>query len=79
MARKGSVAEIFSRALHSDDPDLYVIGYLDFSLIKEVPLKEFLILSENFQVIPASRIMHIKRGGRVLYSRQITKKDPDPC
>lgn len=74
MARKGVVAEILSRALHSDDPDLYSIGYLDFGVIKESALKEFLSLSENFQTIPASRIIHIRRDNQLLYSRKITRK-----
>ncbi len=76
MARKGVIAEIFSKALHHDQPDLYLIGYLDFGTIKEVTLPEFLKLSENFEAIPATRISYIKKGSEALYSRQI-KKDSD--
>ena len=69
MARKGLVAEIFSKALHVDNPELYSVGYLDLGQVKEVPLAEFLKLSENFQVIPASRIVHIKKQNMTLYSK----------
>ena len=70
MTRKGLVAEIFSKALHVDNPELYLVGYLDLGEIKEVPLVEFLKLSENFEVIPASRIVHIKKEDIILYSKK---------
>ncbi|MFZ0183758.1 MAG: DUF504 domain-containing protein [Nitrosotalea sp.] len=76
MTKKGMVAEIFSRALHSDNSDLYSVGYLDLREIKNVKLSEFLKLSENFQVIPASRIVYIKKEGIILYSK-IKNKKPD--
>ena len=76
MARKGLLAEIFSKALHVDNPELYTIGYVDLGEIKEVALLEFLKLSENFQVIPASRIGFIKKGNTVLYSKK-DKKEPE--
>ena len=69
MARKGLVAEIFSKALHVDNPKLYSVGYLDLGEIKEVALMEFLKLSENFEVIPASRIAYIKKQNMTLYSK----------
>ena len=69
MARKGLVAEIFSKALHVDNPELYSVGYLDLGQVKEVSLVEFLKLSENFEVIPASRIIHIKKQNMTLYSK----------
>ena len=69
MARKGLVAEIFSKALHVDNPKLYSVGYIDLGEIKEVSLVEFLKLSENFEVIPASRIVHIKKENMTLYSK----------
>ena len=67
MTRKGLVAEIFSKALHVDNPELYLVGYLDLGEIREVSLVEFLKLSENFQIIPASRIIHIKKENTILY------------
>lgn len=75
MTRKGMIAEILSKALHHDRPDLYLVGYLDFDTIKETNLLEFLKISENFQVIPATRIAYIKKGTEILYSRQTAKKD----
>lgn len=65
--RKGRLQEIFSRALHADDPSLYFVSYRDFESIVEVPLMEFVSLSENFQVIPASRITRVRKGDEVLY------------
>ena len=72
MARKGKVADILSKALYSDDPNLYSIWYIDLGQIKDVPLPEFLKLSENFQVIPATRIIFIKKGETTLYSKTNT-------
>ena len=69
MTKKGKVAEIFSKALYSDNPDLYLVGYLDFNETKETTLLEFLKLSENFEVIPASRITFIKKENTILYSK----------
>lgn len=76
MARKGRIAEIFSKALHVDNSELYAVGYVDFGEIKEVTLIEFLKLSENFEVIPASRIAYIKKENKILYSKK-DKKEPD--
>ncbi len=69
MARKGRLQEVMSRAMHADDPELYSVAYRDFDKIKEVPLKEFLHLSENFQTIPASRIVYVKRLDEVVYTK----------
>lgn len=69
MVRKGQVAEILSKALHSDDPASYSVRYLDFGETKEIPLLEFLKLSENFEVIPASRIVFIMKKNTILYSK----------
>ncbi|MDE1770506.1 MAG: DUF504 domain-containing protein [Thaumarchaeota archaeon] len=76
MARKGLVAEIFSKALHVDNVELYAVGYVDLGEIKQVTLTEFLKLSENFEVIPASRIAYIKREDKILYSKK-DKKESD--
>lgn len=74
MAKKGVIADIFSMALYHDKPDLYIVGYLDFGTIKEVTLREFLEISEDFQAIPATRIYHIRKGDKILYSKQVAKK-----
>lgn len=69
MTRKGKLAEIFSKALYNDNPNLYLIGYLDFGEIKETTLLEFLKVSENFGTIPVTRIVYIKKENRVLFSK----------
>ena len=74
MVRKGLVAEIFSKALHVDNPKLYSVGYVDLGQIKEVGLVEFLKLSENFEVIPASRIVYITKENTMLYSKNVKKE-----
>ena len=52
MTRKGRLEEIFSKALYADDAALYSVSYRDFENIVEVSLQEFLMLSENFTLIP---------------------------
>lgn len=70
MARKGKLEEIFSKALHSDDdPGNYTISYRNFENVIEVPLPEFVSISENFAVIPASRIILVRRKGKILYRK----------
>jgi hypothetical protein len=72
MARKGMMAEILSKALHCDDPKIYSIGFLDLGKIKETTLEEFLILSDHFEIIPASRIICIKKCNKKIYSKITT-------
>ena len=69
MVRKGKLADIFSKALYSDDPNLYLVGYLDFGKVKESLLPDFLKISENFETIPATRIAYIKKENRILFSK----------
>jgi hypothetical protein len=69
MPRKGKLDEIFSRALYADDATLYSVSYRDFENIVEVPLLEFLKLSENFTVIPQNRILLVKKYDQVLYHK----------
>ena len=47
----------------------YSISYRDFDSIIEVPLPEFLKISENFELIPSNRILEVKKGEIVLYRR----------
>ena len=61
--RKGKLEEILSKALYADNPHLYSISYRDFDSVVQVPLLEFLKISENFDVIPASRIIVVSKGG----------------
>jgi uncharacterized protein (UPF0248 family) len=70
MVRKGQVSEIFSKALHHDNPESYQIGYVDLGTTKEATLTEFLKISENFEVIPASRIAYIRKGNEMLYRKK---------
>jgi uncharacterized protein (UPF0248 family) len=70
MTRKGRLEEIFSKALHADDPALYYVSYRDFENIVEVPLQEFLKASENFTLIPQNRIVRVKKNEQVLYQNQ---------
>jgi hypothetical protein len=69
MTRKGILEEIFSKALYADDATLYSVTYRDFENIVEVPLQEFLSLSENFTLIPPNRILLVKKNGKVLYRK----------
>jgi hypothetical protein len=59
--KKGQLGEIFSKALYADNPDLYSVSYRDLDLIIEVPLPEFLRMSENFELIPSNRILVEKK------------------
>jgi hypothetical protein len=69
VARKGRLEEIFSKALYADDAALYSVSYRDFERIVEVPLSEFVELSENFQVIPQNRVMLVKKNNQILYRK----------
>lgn len=69
MARKGRIAEIFSKAMYADDPNAYFVSYRDFDSLVELPILEFLKLSENFAVIPQSRIYKVRKGDEVLYQK----------
>ena len=69
MPRKGKLAEIFSKAKYADNPNSYMVGYLDYDIIKEVILPEFIKISDNFETIPITRIHYIKKGNRILFSK----------
>jgi hypothetical protein len=69
--RKGRLEEILSKALYADDPHLYSISYRDFDSVVQIPLLEFLEISQNFEVIPANRIIVVSKGGQELY-RKVT-------
>ena len=76
MPRKGKLAEIISKAMYADNPNSYIIGYLDYDAIKEVTLPEFIKISDNFETIPITRIQQIRKGNDVLYTK-IVKKDSE--
>lgn len=69
MTRKGRLDEIFSKALYADNAALYSVSYRDFDQIIEVPLMEFIELSNNFEVIPQSRVVLVKKGEQILYRK----------
>ena len=73
--RKGKLEEILSKARFYDDIDLYQVSYRDFDNITSVTLKEFLYLSSNFESIPISRIVKIKKGPDVIYSKSNSQKN----
>lgn len=73
--RKGKLEEILSKAKFYDDIDLYQVSYHDFDSIVSVTLKEFIFLSSNFESIPSSRIVEIKKGSDVIYSKSTPHKD----
>lgn len=67
--RKGRLEEIFSKALYADNTALYSVSYRDFENIVEMPLKEFVKLSENFTMIPQNRILLVKKNEQVIYKK----------
>ena len=73
--RKGKLEEILSKARFYDDIDLYQVSYRDFDNITSVTLKEFIYLSSNFESIPISRIVKIKKGPDVIYSKSKSQKN----
>ena len=66
--KKGKLEEILSKARFYDDIELYQVSYRDFDNIVTIPLKEFILLSSKFELIPVSRIVQIKKGTTVMYS-----------
>ena len=69
MTRKGRLQEIFSKALYADNPDLYSVSYRDYSSIVEVPLLEFINISENFELIPSNRVLLVRKERQILYRK----------
>jgi uncharacterized protein (UPF0248 family) len=74
--RKGKLEEILSKAKFYDDIDLYQVSYRDFNNVVSVKLEEFIFLSSNFESIPMSRIVKIKKGSNVIYSKSIPQRKP---
>ena len=71
--KKGKLEEILSKARYYDDILLYEVSYRDFDSIVTVPLKEFISLSSTFELIPISRIVEIRKGNSVVYSKSKQK------
>ena len=71
MVRNGQIEEIFSKALFADESRQYKIFYQNFERMREVTLPEFLIQSNNFQIIPINRINKIKKSNTVLFEKNV--------
>ena len=71
MAKKGIIEEIFSKDRYADDPNSYKIFYRDFDKIRELSLPEFEKESNNFGIIPVTRIKLIKRNNKILFTKKI--------
>lgn len=69
MPKKGKLADIFSKAMYADNPNSYLVGYLDYNTTKVVTLPEFIKISDNFETIPITRIQFVKNGNRVLFNK----------
>ena len=72
---KGKLEEILSKARFYDNIDLYQVSYRDFDSFVTVPLKEFILLSATFELIPISRIVEIKRGTKIVYSKSNSRRN----
>lgn len=66
---KGKIKEIISKAKFGDGVSDYKIVYRDFEKLIEVSLGEFLKISDNFEVIPMSRIQIIKKKNKILFQK----------
>jgi hypothetical protein len=71
--KKGKLQEILSKALYADNPSLYIISYRDFNTINSIPLLEFIEISHNFEIIPATRIVQITKEERIIYQKGISE------
>ena len=65
--KKGKLQEVLSKAIYADDPSLYFIFYRDYNTIITTTLVKFMILSQNLQIIPATRILKIMRKEQIVY------------
>lgn len=68
--KKGTIEEIFSKAKFADNPNKYKVFYRDFGQIIEKTLPEFVKESDNFQIIPISRIERIERNNSILFEKR---------
>ena len=75
MAKKGIIAEIFSKAKFADESQSYKIFYRNFERIIETTLPEFLVQSDNLQTIPISRIKKIKKNNTILFEKKLVRSE----
>ena len=71
MPKKGILEEIISKALYADDASSYLVTYRDYKDYKIITLSDFILISENFQTIPASRMTKIELMGQLLYEKKL--------
>jgi uncharacterized protein (UPF0248 family) len=71
--KKGKLQEILSKALYADNPSLYIVSYRDFDTMNSIPLLEFIEISHNFEIIPATRIVQITKEERIIYQKGISE------
>ena len=69
MTKKGIIQEIFSKARFVDDSEKYKITYRDFEFLRELSLPDFIKESNDFEKIPVSRIMVIKKNNKILFEK----------
>lgn len=69
MTKKGIVNEIFSKARFGNEIETYKIFYRDFKKIVETTMLEFINISENFEIIPVSRIEKITKNNKILFEK----------
>ena len=69
MVKKGQIEEIFSKARFADKTSTYKVFFRDFDTIREVPLLDFIIESNNFETIPITRIEMIKKDDKILFEK----------
>jgi len=72
MTKKGKIEEIFSKARFADEASLYKIVFRDFETLRELTLPDFIIESNNFEIIPVNRIELIKKGVNILFKKSKT-------
>ncbi|AFS80599.1 hypothetical protein NKOR_03525 [Candidatus Nitrosopumilus koreensis AR1] len=75
MVKKGIIEEIFSKAMYADDAKTYKIFYRNFNRTIETTLPEFLIQSDDNQIIPISRIQKIEKNNTVLFEKKSVKSE----
>jgi len=71
MVRKGRIKEISRKVLFTDESRQFRIFCWDFERMREVQFSEFLIQSNNFQMILINRIKKIKKVIRFYLKRML--------
>jgi hypothetical protein len=71
--KKGELQEILSKAIYADNPAMYIISYRDFNTIISIPLLQFIEISHNFEIIPATRIIQITKREKIIYQKRISE------